>query len=364
MKRRIFYVIMAFAMCCSFSACDKSRAEENTAVVSSNEITITQMETLPETEETTIPIITESEIIEIEREETIVQTEPEKPEWIYVTTNDNLNFRREESTSSDIICVIDSGTKVKLLDFNSDSDFYLCEFEGVKGYLFKDYVNVTKETLVAQMDTSIQVQEEGRDIKENEIIEIYKVNDSYITEEFEGISAIHFDDFISYSKYLETILQECDTELLTSFSTSFSSGNNRAYNIALAASEIDSVVIAKGENFNWHEVVGNTSKDDGYLLAGVYYNGESSEGYGGGVCQVSSTLYNCVLNMDMQVIERHKHSKPVSYVDYASGKDAAVGDIGAQNLIFKNNTDSDIVIKAYVNESSSEVVVEFYKIIV
>lgn len=63
-------------------------------------------------------------------------------------------------------------------------------------------------------------------------------------------------------------------------------------------------------------MVGNTGEAEGYKIANTYVGNEVVPGYGGGVCQVSSTLYNCVLNLGLEVIERHAHSMPVYYVDY------------------------------------------------
>lgn len=143
---------------------------------------------------------------------------------------------------------------------------------------------------------------------------------------------------------------------ITSFSTYYPTSKQyeaRCFNIALCSAEIDGTVIKNKEDFNWAKIVGNTNQKEGYKLADVYISGKKKKGYGGGVCQVASTIYNCALNLNMEIIERHKHGLPVSYVDYNGGKDAAVGDIGGPNLIFKNNLGFDILITVKNSKNKS-----------
>lgn len=144
---------------------------------------------------------------------------------------------------------------------------------------------------------------------------------------------------------------------------------NRCYNIDLACSEA-SVIIPKGEDFNWHVIVGNTNKDDGYKLANMYSGGKLVQGYGGGVCQVSTTIYGCVRALNLPTKELHHHGLPVDYVDWDNKEDAAVDDIGGFNFIFTNTTGDDIEIKAYTTEIEENelkerglLTVEFYKLI-
>ncbi len=360
MLKKISDFLIVCAACFLLSSCTLREREVGQDVPL--EYTLTKVTTTCTTEEDIT--VNKTENIETEK----VETEIIIPEYIVAATNDNLNFRRADNLDSDIICVIPNGTDVKIIDLNVNSNFYYCEFEGVKGYLSKDYIDIEGKRLVAIRNTDVNEGDVIKLLREGDYIDIYTSNLGYVTSDMKSIVNINLDDFITYHEYIENVASSKDKELLTSFSTTFTSVGNRAYNIELCSSEIDSTIILKGEKFNWHEVVGNTGEEEGYLLAGTYLNGKSSLGYGGGVCQVSSTLYNCVLNLDMEVIERHKHSLPVSYVDYYAGKDATVGDIGAQNLIFKNNTDYDIFIKSYVTDDPNNygyeiITVEFYKII-
>ncbi len=167
----------------------------------------------------------------------------------------------------------------------------------------------------------------------------------------------------------EIDIDKLNIEKLTSFSTFYSCDKkyiNRCFNINLCTNEITGTIVKKGSTFDWFDIVGDTSAKEGYKIADIYLGGKVKKGYGGGVCQVATTLYNCALNLNLEIIERHAHGLPVTYVDYKAGKDASVGNIGGYNLIFKNTLDYDILIKAYTKENErnkkGEITVEFYRI--
>lgn len=134
---------------------------------------------------------------------------------------------------------------------------------------------------------------------------------------------------------------------LSSFSTRFpSSTSNRTSNIRLAVQAIDGVVLMPGERFSFNEVVGRRTAANGYKLAGVYINGQKGEGIGGGICQVSSTLYNAALLSETKVAQRTSHGMPVPYV--ALGRDATV-DYGTIDLVLENNFDHPIALSCSVD---------------
>lgn len=127
------------------------------------------------------------------------------------------------------------------------------------------------------------------------------------------------------------------------YATGISGSYQRYSNISLASKSLNNIVLWPGEVFSYNDTVGPRTPERGYLPAPVFLAGGTSIGYGGGVCQVSSTLYNAVLDADLDIIERHPHSKPVHYV--ADGKDAAVN-YGSLDFKFKNNRDYPLIIKA------------------
>lgn len=138
--------------------------------------------------------------------------------------------------------------------------------------------------------------------------------------------------------------EEAFPEKLASFSTRYDASNkNRATNIELAAEEINGTILIPDENFSFNGTVGPRTKAKGYLLAGAYSAGELVESYGGGICQVSSTLYNTVLYANLEIVERYNHSSVVSYVK--SGLDATVS-YGSKDFKFKNSRKYAIKIKA------------------
>ncbi|MCF8009788.1 MAG: VanW family protein [Clostridiales bacterium] len=134
--------------------------------------------------------------------------------------------------------------------------------------------------------------------------------------------------------------------LVSSYSTKFDpEEKSRTYNIKTAASALDGLLVSPGEKVSFNKVVGPRSSEAGYKNAKVILNRKLVEGLGGGVCQVSSTLYNAVLLSDLTVIERTNHSLPVSYVPL--GRDATVV-YDFLDLRFRNDSDSYILIKSEV----------------
>lgn len=134
-------------------------------------------------------------------------------------------------------------------------------------------------------------------------------------------------------------------DLLGSFHTSYStSGANRSQNVVNGTSKINGSVIYPGEEFSVYEAVSPFNAENGYELAGSYENGTTVESYGGGICQVSTTLYNAVIRAELEVTERSNHSMIVTYVQ--PSEDAAIAGT-YKDLKFKNNTDAPIYIEGY-----------------
>ena len=142
---------------------------------------------------------------------------------------------------------------------------------------------------------------------------------------------------------------EMFTHKRSEFSTSIStSSSGRKYNIRKALNSINGTHLGKGEKFSFNNIVGRRTADRGYKNAKVILDGEFVEGVGGGVCQVSSTLYNAVLLSGLNVISSQKHSQRVSYVK--AGFDAMVN-YGTSDLVFENNTEGDIYILCKYTDS-------------
>lgn len=141
---------------------------------------------------------------------------------------------------------------------------------------------------------------------------------------------------------LEALNERLFNHTLGEYSTQYSvSAKNRSRNVELAASKINGVILAPGEDFSFNSTVGERTKANGFLDAPVFENGETVQGAGGGVCQVSSTLYSAVLYADLEIVTRRNHSLTVAYVP--KGQDATVA-YGTIDFQFKNNTEYPIKI--------------------
>ena len=132
--------------------------------------------------------------------------------------------------------------------------------------------------------------------------------------------------------------------------TSTSSNENRNTNLKVASKAINGIVLKPGQTFVWSKVVGQATYAKGYKDAIVFVGNGQQLGTGGGICQVSSTLYQAARKAKLKIIERHEHSLPVSYT--TKGNDATVA-YGSKNFIFKNNKSYSIKILMYANGSST-----------
>ncbi|MDD6193315.1 MAG: VanW family protein [Lachnospiraceae bacterium] len=136
-------------------------------------------------------------------------------------------------------------------------------------------------------------------------------------------------------------------DVLATFNTNFGTAvDGRTKNINVAAEKLNGKVVYPGEVVSVAESIGPTTAENGYFPAGSYENGTTVETYGGGVCQVSSTLYNAVIRAELEVVTRAAHSMIVGYVE--PSMDAAIAD-GAKDFQFKNNQKTPIYIEAYTS---------------
>lgn len=164
---------------------------------------------------------------------------------------------------------------------------------------------------------------------------------------------------IDYEKY----------ELISSaVITSNSSGSNRNFNMAKASEAINGIILLPGDEFNWYgdedtpAVVGPAEKAYGYKAATILSGGKYVLGYGGGVCQVSTAVYNCIEKLGIEPTEHHHHSIPSSYVE--KGMDATVSYSSnrayMKNFVFENTLDYPIILEAYTD--AGQVIVLAYKV--
>ena len=133
---------------------------------------------------------------------------------------------------------------------------------------------------------------------------------------------------------------EAFPDMLSTYSTRYStSDRDRTTNLQLAASKINGTVLMPGETFSYNQVVGERTIAAGYKEAPIYVQGEVVDGLGGGICQITSTLYNAVLYANLEIVERSNHQFVPSYV--SASRDATVV-YGSIDFKFKNNRDYPI----------------------
>ncbi|MBQ8280180.1 MAG: VanW family protein [Roseburia sp.] len=241
---------------------------------------------------------------------------------------------------------------------------------------YKDLTDLEHGDLVLELATGIDTEVVTALLNENiEKIDTKAVNNGLIREEDEfiyvpgttgiavnvGPSVALIEEYISTEWNREDATIELSAEitepkgseeelakvqdLLGGYSTNFkTSVAARITNINVATDRINGTVLYPGEEFSVNETILYRSAENGYEMAGSYEGGQTVQSYGGGVCQVSTTLYNAVIRAELEITERQNHSMTVAYVPLAM--DAAIaGDY--LDFKFKNNTESPIYLEGY-----------------
>ena len=135
------------------------------------------------------------------------------------------------------------------------------------------------------------------------------------------------------------------------------STNERINNIRLAASKLDGLVLLPGESFSYNDTVGKRTQEAGFQYADAYSDGQVVPELGGGICQVSSTLYSAALYSRLKILSRTNHYFKVGYLDY--GMDATVS-WGQPDFKFRNDRELPIKLAAYLNEDENSLVIEIW----
>ena len=140
---------------------------------------------------------------------------------------------------------------------------------------------------------------------------------------------------------------EAVKDVLGTYSTSFAtSASARVANVENGCRLLNGITLYPGEEFSTLELVTPFSVENGYQMAGSYLNGMVVDSLGGGICQVSTTLYNAVLRAELEVTQRHNHSMSVSYVPLSA--DAAIAESAGKDFRFKNNKEHPIYVEGYI----------------
>jgi vancomycin resistance protein YoaR len=190
----------------------------------------------------------------------------------------------------------------------------------------------------------------------------YKLNRQMFMDQFfayfsgSGLSKIEVPRLAINANVDSELLAFIREKPIGHYITYFNANNrNRSFNIALAAKTINNHVVFPGETFSFNQVVGKRTAAKGYLLASVIVRGELSEGIGGGICQVSSTMFNSVDRAGLKIVQRYSHSRNVPYVP--SGRDATVSWDGP-DFTFQNQYNQPILIRS--NAGGGTLIVTIY----
>ncbi|WP_164669254.1 VanW family protein [Virgibacillus doumboii] len=231
-------------------------------------------------------------------------------------------------------------------------------------YLDRLFVNNNKLELqmdilnekIYQAPTNAKLNDNGEIVEEKPGKTLDRVKFQQLFQDYfykENVDKISLPEREIYPRVDSELLAEIREKEIGSYLTYFKVSNKeRSHNISLAAEAIDNYVVFPGEKFSFNKVVGKRTKERGYKRAPVIVKGELAEDTGGGICQVSSTLYNAVELKGIQIVERYSHSRSVPYVP--PGRDATVSWYGP-DFVFKNNYNQPILIRASADEGKMKI---------
>lgn len=299
---------------------------------------------------------------------------------------DKLNDYKLDIKVANFVFVLDCSKLIKSFDIDTIIDE---AFNTGKNMDFRSKYNIIKQGIIDNFNLYIVYDEEylqkfildiqNKVNKEpvNAAIEISSEGTIRIIDEVKGLKLknkeleFQIKDMINKRCFENTVIDASTEEIpaaisadmlslidtkIASTSTGFASSlAERANNINLAAKAINGIILKPNEIFSFNEIVGESTKENGYMVAPVLQSVDYKSGVGGGICQVSSTLYNTVLKSGISPIERKNHNLPISYVEL--GLDATVY-WNSIDFKFENTLDYPIYIESYTK--NKELYVNFY----
>ena len=232
-------------------------------------------------------------------------------------------------------------------NYTAKVTYYLCGLEEITAAICADESIEKVEPYVEFKSYGDPfVYREGNDGRQVDFTRLKADIQASLKGGFEPVTIRYLNVF--RKKTLDSV--KSDTKLLGRYTTSFDSTNiNRSSNIRLAAARLNGVVLESGKVLSFNDTVGARLSERGFLPAKIIENGEYTEGVGGGVCQVSTTLYNAALLSGMTVTEYHPHSLAVGYVD--PSRDAMVSGT-ACDLKFLNPSASPVYIRSRTQDGT------------
>ena len=233
-----------------------------------------------------------------------------------------------------------------------DADYYYNAYGDLRTAIGYDSEALMKHFVTYGM-------QEGRRGNAEFDVRAYMENNPDLIQAFGGSDyTSYYLHYITYGKKEGRIAVSDNTKistdapaqtLISSYTTVFNPSESRAVNIGLAAAKINGTVLQPGQSFSFSDTLGPRTAENGYVVAPVFVNRQVALGVGGGICQVSSTMYAAMLQGGIKATQRYAHSMPVDYIP--QGMDATIV-AGQKDLTFTNNFTFPIVINATVKDGT------------
>ncbi|RDY29479.1 hypothetical protein CHL78_001900 [Romboutsia weinsteinii] len=262
-----------------------------------------------------------------------------------------MNYGKEKNIFEKFMIILNSNEVKYGFDISVDKEKINKLMDDISKETNKLHEN--PKVIINGDDIKLEVGKDGKKLNENDLIKKIKgfTNKVETLDDNVSIAAVYEDDKPTMNI---NDLKSVDTKMST-YSTTYGSGGGRGSNVENAAKKLDDMILMPGEEFSYEKSVGPVELNNGYTYAPVIVNGELQNGVGGGVCQVSSTLYNTTLIAGILPTERRNHSKAVSYVP--RGLDATLAS-GLIDYKFKNTYDYPLVLNT--NTSGGKLTIEIW----
>lgn len=200
------------------------------------------------------------------------------------------------------------------------------------------------DAVIQRVDNEFEIEKDQPGITLNVDESVAAVNE-YLTELWTtGLGWVEMSAEVEAAAHTSAPLYQIQNVLGRASTDYSSSSEYRAQNIKNGTEKLNGVVVYPGETYSVCNAMVPFSEENGYAMAGSYSSGTVVESFGGGICQVSTTLYLALLRSELEITERHNHSMTVKYVRLSM--DAAISE-GSKDLQFKNNLDAPIYIESY-----------------
>lgn len=278
-----------------------------------------------------------------------------------IVIGDLVNLRYSPEIKNDnVISKLYYGENLYIID--SLQNWYLVQTGQYVGYIHADYVGIETVGTVAITSASVNFRSRPNTsskvykvIPKNAAVKVLDASSEWYLVEYNGMRGYVFSDYLTTKSYEGELL-------IGTFTTQFSTGSSqsgRIKNIEKSAGMINECIIASGEEFSLLNAIGPINKAGGYYHAPEYQRTSEGTktvtGYGGGVCQLATTLYQSVCNAQdsgskLTVTERHQHSKSVYYIE--DGKDATISWNAGQDFSFTNSNSYPICIRTFVSNGN------------